>query len=42
MLKFIVVVRVGLVGLLGRFGAGSCPNLLQRRPAAGSVVDESA
>ena len=36
------VERVGLVGLLGRSGAGSCPNLLQRRPAAGSVVDESA
>ena len=25
-------VRVGLVGLLGRPGAGSCPNLPQRRP----------
>ena len=28
-------VRVGLVGLLGRPGAGSCPNLPQRRPGPG-------
>ena len=28
-------VRVGLVGLLGRSGAGSCPNLPQRRPGLG-------
>ena len=34
-----VVVRVGL---LGRFGAGSCPNLLQRRPGPGSAAEESA
>ena len=39
LLKFIVVVRVGLVG---RFGAGSCPNLLQRRPGPGSAAEESA
>ena len=30
------------VGLLGRLGAGSCPNLLQRRPGPGSAADESA
>ena len=30
------------VGLLGRLGAGACPNLPQRRPAAGSAADESA
>ena len=30
------------VGLLGRLGAGACPNLLQRRPATGSAADESA
>ena len=30
------------VGLLRRSGAGACPNLLQRRPAAGSAADESA
>ena len=29
-------------GCLGRFGAGSCPNLLQRRPAAGSAARRSA
>ena len=34
-----VVVRVGL---LGRSGAGACPNLLQRRPGPGSTADESA
>ena len=34
-----VVVRVGR---LGRFGAGACPNLLQRRPAAGSAASRSA
>ena len=39
LLKFIVVVRVGLVG---RFGAGSCPNLLQRRPGPGSAARRSA
>ena len=30
------------VGLLGRSGAGVCPNLLQRRPAAGSAASRSA
>ena len=30
------------VGLLGRSGAGACPNLLQRRPAAGSAASRSA
>ena len=30
------------MGLLGRSGAGSCPNLLQRRPAAGSAAGRSA
>ena len=34
-----VVVRVGL---LGRLGAGVCPNLLQRRPATGSAERRSA
>ena len=32
------VVRVGLLGLSG---AGACPNLLQRRPAAGSAASRS-
>ena len=31
-----------LVGLLGRTGAGSCPDLLQRRLAAGSALSRSA
>ena len=30
------------VGLLGRSGAGACPNLLQRRPATGSAARRSA
>ena len=30
------------VGLLGRLGPGSCPNLLQRRPGPGWAADESA
>ena len=30
------------VGLLGRSGAGACPNLLQRRPASGSAASRSA
>ena len=30
------------VGLLGRLGAGSCPNLLQRRPGPGSAARRSA
>ena len=30
------------VGLLGRSGAGACPNLPQRRPAAGSAARRSA
>ena len=30
------------VGRLGRFGTGACPNLLQRRPAAGSAASRSA
>ena len=30
------------MGLLGRSGAGCCPNLLQRRPAAGSAAGRSA
>ncbi len=30
------------VRLLGRLGAGACPNLLQRRPVTGSAADESA
>ena len=34
--------EVGRVGLLGRAGAGSCPNLLQRRSAAGSAARRSA
>ena len=33
---------VGRVGLLGRVGAGSCPNLPQRRSAAGSAAKKSA
>ena len=31
-----------LVGLLGRTGAGACPDLLQRRLAAGSALSRSA
>ena len=31
-----------LVGLLGRPGAGACPNLPQRRPAAVSAANETA
>jgi len=30
------------VGLVGRAGAGSCPNLLQRRPGPGSAARRSA
>ena len=30
------------MGRLGRFGTGACPNLLQRRPAAGSAASRSA
>jgi len=30
------------VGLLGRSGAGSCPNLLQRRSGPGSAARGSA
>ena len=30
------------VGLLGRLGAGVCPNLLQRRPGPGSAARRSA
>ena len=33
---------VGRVGLLWRFGAGACPNLPQRRPAAGLAANRSA
>ena len=33
---------VMLVGLLGRLGAGICPNLLQRRSGPGSAVRRSA
>ena len=33
---------VVLVGLLGRSGAGACPNLPQRRPAAVSAAKKSA
>ena len=33
---------VMLVGLLGRLGAGICPNLLQRRPGPGSAARRSA
>ena len=32
----------GRMGLLGRSGAGSCPNLLQRRPGPGSAPRRSA
>ena len=35
-------VCVGRVVLLWRFGAGSCPNLLQRRPGSGSTVRRGA
>ena len=35
-------VRVVLVGLLGRPGAGSCPNLPQRRFGLGSAAEETA
>ncbi len=34
--------EVGRVGLLGRSGAGTCPNLLQRRSATGSAAKKSA
>ena len=30
------------VGLLGRLGAGACPNLLQRRPGPGSAAIRTA
>ena len=30
------------VGLLGRSGAGACPNLLQRHPGPGSAAKEIA
>ena len=33
---------MGRVGLLGRLGAGSCPNLLQRRPGPGSAARRTA
>ena len=33
---------MGRVGLLGRLGAGSCPNLLQRRPGPGSAGRRTA
>ncbi len=36
------VVRVVLVGLLGRPGAGTCPHLPQRRPGPGSAANETA
>ncbi len=36
------IVRVVLLGLLGRPGAGTCPHLPQRRPGPGSVVNETA
>ena len=36
------IVRVVLVGLLGRSGEGACPHLPQRRPAAVSAADETA
>jgi len=36
------VVMMVRVGLLGRFGAGACPNLLQRRSGPGSAANESA
>ena len=29
------------VGLLKRAGAGTCPNLLQRRPGPGSTTDKA-
>ena len=35
-------IEVVRAGLLGRSGAGACPNLLQRRPAAGSAAIRSA
>ena len=35
-------VAVGRMGLLGRSGAGTCPNLLQRRPGPGSAARRSA
>ena len=34
--------NVGRVGPLGRSGAGTCPNLLQRRSATGSAAKKSA
>ena len=34
--------RVARVGLLGRSGAGTCPNLLQRRSGPGSAARRSA
>ena len=36
------VVRVGRVGLVVSAGAGSCPNLPQRRPGSGSAARRSA
>ena len=36
------IVRVVLLGLLGRPGAGTCPHLPQRRPGPGSVVNETS
>ena len=45
--RIVIMARVGgrgvvRVGLLGRSGAGACPNLLQRRPATGSAARRSA
>ena len=36
------VVMMVRVGLLGRSGAGACPNLLQRRSGPGSAARRSA
>ena len=35
-------IEVVRVGLLGRSGAGACPNLLQRHPGPGSAAKEIA
>ena len=45
--RIVIMARVGgrgmlRVGLLGRSGAGACPNLLQRRPGPGSASRKSA
>ena len=45
--RIVIMARVGgrgmlRVGLLGRSGAGACPNLLQRHPGPGSAARRSA